>query len=410
MTLLIISLIVIGFFFPPAWLALVGIGIYLFASRKSRRSEAVESRIKQLISTGKDHAVFEDLYFEAAHSYAVDRGAKAPEKNAASTHVVVDGCNYFVVFSRSVSGGTTIGIEEADAVRKRFDNVFENSRKAAPASPPKAPSSILSGLDFGAEILLVTQSGKILMTANRLEHENQEHLDGSVFEIMVTMRSSDPFFIYYKCDDYYLLLQQGAATQDAKKGMQWREAVSQKSLAFLRDYMLHSTRKDIAAEMVSYHHNVKHTNVIAYVEKLGGWYPIQQNDHDHEDTTERRVAAINNGSREVMHFIATSELSPDRPSQIPSAPENLKSLYEYVTDGGVVGQRFYIRDFDPTQSKHNYTDDMPHRHHLLKNGQIIKLEEIPDDQDVRKTIKFGVEEGETWRGRNLARMLLVEPY
>jgi hypothetical protein len=326
MVLLIVALIVIGFVFPPAWLALVGLGIYLVASRKSRRSDAIESRVKKMVSAGKDYAVFADLYFEAARSYAIAKGAKAADENAASAHIVVDGRTYFVVFTRAASGGTIFGVEEADSVRKRiFDDVMVKSQKSAPDPAPASrndktkpksfgaglpPSSMLTDLDFPTEILLVTRSGKVLMTSESLECENREHLDGKIFEIMVKMCDGDPFFIYYKCEEYYFLLMRPGSILEAQSAQQWRTDVSEKALVFLREFILHTAQKDIGPSMVSYHHNAKHTNVAAYVERLDGWYPIQQNDSDHEDTTELKVVAVNNGSSEISQFIAISDLSP----------------------------------------------------------------------------------------------------
>lgn len=156
MVLLIIALIIIGFMFPPAWLALIGLGIYLVASRKSRRSDAVENRVKKMVSAGKDYAVFADLYFEAARSYAVEKGAKAPEQNVASAHIVVDGRTYFVVFTRAASGGTAIGVEDADAVRRRiFDKPMEdfinNSKNVTAGKDTMSNTFDVGGFSFSGD-------------------------------------------------------------------------------------------------------------------------------------------------------------------------------------------------------------------------------------------------------------------
>ncbi|KAB2784578.1 hypothetical protein F9K97_16515 [Brucella anthropi] len=97
MILLCIALLILGFFFPPAWIALAGCAIYFYASRKSRRDEAVETRVKKMVSAGKDYAVFSDLYFEAARSYAIAKGAQAADHEAASATVLVDSTPYFAV-------------------------------------------------------------------------------------------------------------------------------------------------------------------------------------------------------------------------------------------------------------------------------------------------------------------------
>lgn len=112
-----LGLMVVGFFFPPAWLVLIGGLIYFVASHKSRRDKAVENRVKRMVSKGLDQALLSDLFFEAARSYAVSKGAKAPEKDAASTHMLVDGESYFVVFTRSAQGGTMISVRPKDEVR-----------------------------------------------------------------------------------------------------------------------------------------------------------------------------------------------------------------------------------------------------------------------------------------------------
>jgi hypothetical protein len=84
MVLIIIALAIVGFFFPPAWLALLGYGIYIFASRTSRRNNAVESCVKKMVSTGNNSASFSDLYFEAARSLDLSRFNAAPSSHLSS--------------------------------------------------------------------------------------------------------------------------------------------------------------------------------------------------------------------------------------------------------------------------------------------------------------------------------------
>jgi hypothetical protein len=115
--LAVLALIIFGFFFPPAWLLLIGGLIYFVASHKSRREKAVESRVKRMVSDGLDQALSSDLFFEAARSYAVSKGARAPERDTASTHMLVDSETYFVVFTRAAGGGTMISVRPKDEVR-----------------------------------------------------------------------------------------------------------------------------------------------------------------------------------------------------------------------------------------------------------------------------------------------------
>ncbi len=119
MVIIIIALFLLGFFFQPLWLILVGYLIYIYASKKSRRDEAVERRIKAMVSSGERHAIFSELYFEGAHSYAIAKGAQAPEQNAASAHILVNGEQYFATFVRTNTGGTEIFLNLSSSVRNR---------------------------------------------------------------------------------------------------------------------------------------------------------------------------------------------------------------------------------------------------------------------------------------------------
>jgi len=156
MILIAIFLVIIGFFFPPAWLALAGYGIYIFASRRSRRNDAVESRVSKMVSAGKNYAIFSDLYFEAAKSYAIEKGAKAADQMSASARILVDGRTYFVVFTKAANGGTMISVEDVEAVKRRvFDEPMENLLKSSNSSsgPGDTSSSTFSvgGFSFDGD-------------------------------------------------------------------------------------------------------------------------------------------------------------------------------------------------------------------------------------------------------------------
>src|SRR5690554_5071865 len=123
MFLVYLLLLIVGFFFPPAWLVLAGIGIYRFASRRSRRDEAVEERVRRMVGARRAYADFPELYFEAARAYAIAKGGSASsEDDAASVTMVVDGRPYFVVFTKDhPGGGTLIGISDYDRFRDEVE-------------------------------------------------------------------------------------------------------------------------------------------------------------------------------------------------------------------------------------------------------------------------------------------------
>ena len=130
--LAVLGLIIVGFFFPPAWLLLIGGLIYFVASHKSRRDKAVESRVRRMVSKGLDQALSSDLFFEAARSYAVSKGTRAPERDAASTHMLVGGEVYFVVFTRAAQGGTMISVRPINEVRTQM---FGHFTRPVPKTP-----------------------------------------------------------------------------------------------------------------------------------------------------------------------------------------------------------------------------------------------------------------------------------
>ncbi|MEW6405507.1 MAG: hypothetical protein AB1649_27255 [Chloroflexota bacterium] len=64
MILSILALLVLGFFFPPLWLVLIGYLISIYASRRTRKERAVEGRIRAMIAVKKDMATGLARYLE----------------------------------------------------------------------------------------------------------------------------------------------------------------------------------------------------------------------------------------------------------------------------------------------------------------------------------------------------------
>lgn len=110
-----------GVFFLVVFVAVV---VYFFASSKTRRDTAIESRVQKMIRGNVDFASFSDLYFEAAKSYAVSKGATAADDQSASAKVVVNGTVYFVVFTRQRDGGTSISVDTEKNMERTFDKLF----------------------------------------------------------------------------------------------------------------------------------------------------------------------------------------------------------------------------------------------------------------------------------------------
>ena len=155
MVLLVIILFVTGFFFHPLWLLLVGYLIYFFASRDSRRDKAVESRVKKMVSLGREYAEFPELYYDAAKSYALAKGATETnsDRDSSSATILVNGRSYFVVFIRHQTGnGTSMSVRDSCAVRAEIERDFTERmapkplQKAVPGPPEKLIPKILDQL------------------------------------------------------------------------------------------------------------------------------------------------------------------------------------------------------------------------------------------------------------------------
>ena len=122
MILIILGLLLLGCFFPPLWLLLIGYLIYIYASRHTRKERAVEGRIRRMVAARRDMATFSELYYEAARSYAISKGCTYSDNEAASAAVMIDGKAYYVVFLRERDGGTTITLEDHAEVKKRMQD------------------------------------------------------------------------------------------------------------------------------------------------------------------------------------------------------------------------------------------------------------------------------------------------
>lgn len=154
MILIFIALLVVSIFFPPAWLALAGYAIYVFSSRKSRRDEAVESRVKKLIAAGRGYSTFSDLYFDAARKYAEDKGGTS-EHDYASVRMLVSDRLYSVSFMNDGGGGTNISVMDWRDVENEIERDLKDrlgksaeAEEKIPPTPPKnegASSFIYNG-------------------------------------------------------------------------------------------------------------------------------------------------------------------------------------------------------------------------------------------------------------------------
>lgn len=169
---------------------------------------------------------------------------------------------------------------------------------------------------MGASVLLITQSGKIVMVSDSLRNRPRDWLGGQALEVMISHPSLDPYFIYYENEDYYLRMASNGSRvsiadfQKVQDAGTYRNTVSQTLCMYLILYLIRTQGKDIRHPQMSFSHNRIHTNVIAYVEKLGNWYPIQHGSEESDSATERKVDQVNRGAADITDVIAVHEPSP----------------------------------------------------------------------------------------------------
>jgi hypothetical protein len=128
--LVIIALVVISIFFPPAWFALVTYVVYLALTKSSRRNKVIFSKVRELVATGKESAVLSQLFYESAKSFAAENGASMspykndPEDDCLIVNLVIDGIKYNVCFQRGMKGETLLTVETEVKTKEDIINSF----------------------------------------------------------------------------------------------------------------------------------------------------------------------------------------------------------------------------------------------------------------------------------------------
>jgi len=177
------------------------------------------------------------------------------------------------------------------------------------------PSNIKTPRELNAEILLIMQSGNIIFVSDALATRPKDWLGGAVMEVMIVSPGHDPFFIYYENNAYYAKMASGGRLSLAEASKlddyeQYRTDVSMAVCAALVSLIYQKSGKDIRHPQMQFSHNYIHTNVIAYVEKLRQWYPIQHGSEEEENATDRKLALVNSGQASITEFVAITGPSP----------------------------------------------------------------------------------------------------
>lgn len=176
-----------------------------------------------------------------------------------------------------------------------------------------APDQKFLVMEHEVEVVSIIRNGVLYYTGDTVNLWNRNHKEGQIFEVAIITDSGNPYFVYYKCKDYYFAVAGPGGIQSfggPLKTEQFRTAVSHRIALFLVEQMRHAHGIDAAKEVSTFSHNRMHTNVLAYVAGLGNWYPIQHNDAEDDDATESKVEAVNSGRAFLTDVVAMTESSP----------------------------------------------------------------------------------------------------
>lgn len=114
--LVLVALVVVSLFFPPAWLVFIAYVAYLVFTKKTRRNAIVLREIRKSIALGGGETIVKSLYYQAAKSFAAEHGASMspykndPEDDCLAVDMTVDGSEYNVCFQRWDEGGTLLTV------------------------------------------------------------------------------------------------------------------------------------------------------------------------------------------------------------------------------------------------------------------------------------------------------------
>ena len=168
-------------------------------------------------------------------------------------------------------------------------------------------------MGYDLNVLSITRNGKILFTNELIKNQPKHHLEGRIFEVAFICKSGNPYFAYYVCPEYYSVVAgpgNWGSFEKSAKFDKFRSIVSLAIKPFLVNQLKNSHKLNPGREIISFSHNRKHTNVLAYVPLIGDWAPIQHNDTESSDAAERKVANVNNGRLQLSDVIAIDEISP----------------------------------------------------------------------------------------------------
>ncbi|MBU3916340.1 hypothetical protein KKA14_12470 [bacterium] len=177
--LVIITLIIISIFFPPAWFALAAYIGYLVLTKKQRRDRLIMFEIQKLIATGQEETILKHLYYDAAKSFAAEHGASMspykndPEDDCLIIDMVIGGKEYSVCVQRWMKDETMLTVKTKSKSREDIvDSIGKDSFLAEilnKGSVSDEPTNETEGIeDKGYIIVNITQGVNSRISSERV--------------------------------------------------------------------------------------------------------------------------------------------------------------------------------------------------------------------------------------------------
>lgn len=100
--------------------------LWIIMTARKRRNRLMFNAISELVESGQPAAILTHIYFEAALKFALQNGAKLEpgqlpiNMDSLQFPLWVSGKNYYIYIARIPSGGTYLGITDAEESNRAF--------------------------------------------------------------------------------------------------------------------------------------------------------------------------------------------------------------------------------------------------------------------------------------------------
>ena len=112
--------------------------LWIFLTGKNRRARKMKDEICGLVRSGRESAILQDVFFEAALKFALEsgaeleRGEKAWNTTSIGFQMNIDGTNYFIYFAKQSNSSTFLSVRDADDQMREVRAKFKQTDSSLP--------------------------------------------------------------------------------------------------------------------------------------------------------------------------------------------------------------------------------------------------------------------------------------